>query len=334
MLGTCTIFHETLCYHQGAIDSPAAINIGMLLGNLVDSAKGGFKFDESKWVAYLKRMGLTKKLNPPAYKDRNKARPKQGNLIDYLVFHVAKEEREAALKKFTEHFQGVGSWDEDLVRIRSEEVEEAKRDRLLDNVLINLKAGLDEIMTYWKTHAKRDEDDEDIPQVKRGSGLSFRAVAEKCRHDFLALAPRSEESANTGIGTAPTKKSIQSTLQRNKFQISLTAPSDTILRWQRAHAASNSSHWDLLKASVAFYHFHKTNFVWYMAGIELGEIKAMAKGRGMYRVIPNRMFDVYKLDNKAAEGARRREEGRVEAEEVEEEDEFGDPDPLPDLGML
>ncbi len=301
MLGMCSNYHESLCYHSNSIDSPEAISIGVLLSYLVDSAKGGFTFDDTKWAAYLQSLGLPRNLEPPAYKDRSKARRMKDNLIDQLVFHVAKEEREKALKNFTKHFQDVSSWDEDLVRLRKEETEEAKTNKALYSVLKNLKAGLEDILTFWKKHAKRDDEDEDHSSAKKGSGLSFRSVVEKCRGYFLALQPTIEE---TITGEVP----------------------DSIRRWQRDQSAGRSSYWDLLKASVAFYHYHKSvSFIWHTAGVELGEIKATKGGRGTYRCVVNEVFDTLKMDGKLVDGDKRRE---MEVEELkraggDNNDEFG-----------
>lgn len=290
MLGICTNYHETLCYHTNTIASNKAIHIAALLGHLVDSNKQGYKFDDSKWIAYLKRSRLPKKHNAPAYKDKDRARPKDENLIDDLVFNVAKKERQEALKKFTEHFEDVESWDEDLMAIRQKEAEEAKTNQALATVLKNLKSGLDDIHNFWRDHCRREDEEDEPALTRKGNTISFRAIVERCRQDFVTLAPI-------------TIKNIMSTASDESAE---QIP-DTICRWQRAHAAGKPSYWDLLKASVAFYHLHKTNFVWHVAGIELGQIKAMSKGGGSYRVVVNNMFDLFKLDGKLVDGAKRRE---------------------------
>lgn len=300
MLGICSNYHESLCYRESAIDSPQTISIGVLLGNLVDSAKGGFKFDEAKWTALLKRLGLPRTLDPPAYKDRKNVKRMKDNLIDQLVFYVAKDEREKALKNFSDHFQNVSSWDEDLVGLYRQETQEAKTNKVLQSVLKNLKAGLEAIFTSWKTYAKREDDDDDSPSTKRAPGLSFRSVVEKCRADFVVLPPTTDEMI-------------------------LPDTSDTLRRWQRDHSSGKSSYWDLLKANFAFYHFHKsTSFIWHVAGIELGEIKAMKDNRGTYRCVVNYVFDTLKIDGKMVDGSKRREIQldelkRAEADEDDDE---------------
>ncbi|KAL9125558.1 MAG: hypothetical protein Q9217_005249 [Psora testacea] len=302
LLGTCTNYHEALCYAKNSVGSPEAIEIAILLGLLVDSAKSGFKFDDAKWKAFLKEKALPTRMPPPAYKDRNNAKP-TNHVIDTLVFKVAKRARHKALGNFDKHFADVPWWDGDLVRIRNEEFEEAKGNGALAQVLQNLESDLERIHNFWRQHARREDEDGDLRATDRKSDtLSFKATIEQCRADFLSLSP---------IG--PTESTHDTTIHR----------------WQNEHRRGKAAHWDLLKASVAFHLYHKTKFVWYVAGVELGEIKATAKGRGSYRTIVNNVFESFKIDGKLVDRARRRELGvRQQAcpgsMGGEEYDEFGE----------
>ena len=296
MLGRCTLYHETYCYHEKAIDSTQAISIAVLLGNLVDSAKGGFHFDEAKWVAYLKKNRLSRNLTKPAYRDSQKEKPTD-NLIDYLVFVVAKRVREKALHEFDKRFSDISPRDDDLFRIRTEEHEEAKNNRPLASVLKNLEIGLRDISTFWSVHARRENLDEDIRPSRKSGAMTFTNLVERCRADFLSLKPTLDDHF---LGEA----------------------SDRISSWQRDHARGRSSYWDLLKASVAFHLYHKSSFVWHMAGIELGEIKATACGRGAYRTVVGDVFEAFKLDKRVVDRAMRKDMMEKEGGE-EDEDEFG-----------
>ena len=290
MLGTCTNYHEAYCYHKGTIDSPQAISIGVLLGNLVDSAKSGFMFDDAKWAAFQKRKSLPRNLSKPAYKDKNKAKPTT-HLIDHLVFVIARNTREDVLRKFNEHFHDVSPRDDDLSRIRNDTVEEAKSHAELAKVLENLETGLKTINNYWKRYVRVDQDDEDNrPTSSKPNGPSFITVVEQCRGDFLTLSPT----------------------------LDTPATSDKIATWQHDHAVGRSSHWDVLKASVVFHRYYMSTFIWHVAGVELGEIKAMARGRGTYRVVDGAVFEALKLDPRVVDGAVRRE--MLERHGVEEDD--------------
>lgn len=306
LLGSCTTYYEALCYHQRSINTPQARNIAVLLGKLVDSAKGGFKFDDASWTAYLKREGLDKRLPTPAYKDRDKAKPTD-HMIDRLVFEVAKNVRQKALGSFDKHFQDVSKWDEDLICLRNELVTDSKIDDSTGLVLKSLEVDLEAIANYWMHNVQPGKDVEDSRPAQKSNMPSFRAIVDKCRVDFLAINPATPQG------------------------IANDADSNTKL-WERPLAHSKTSHWDLLKASVAFHLYYKRNFkfVWHIAGVELGEIKAMAKGRGTYRVVTNEMFEAFKLDRRLVDGSRERDmelekaEQPREAEEEDDDDEFND----------
>lgn len=285
MLGTCSIYHEAYCYAKKSIDTPQAIKIAMLLGHLVDSAKAGLQFGGPQWDAYLKKNKLPKKLPRPAYKDRDKAQP-TAQLIDRLVFEVAPKARHKALGNFAEHFANVSWRDDDLIQVRNEVVEEAKKNETLAAALKSLQSELDAILTFWRMNMHRD-DDEDLRPDRKPNAPSFRAVVEKCRADFLAIKPLTSVSTSSDV-------------------------SDTMKRWQRDHSSGKPSHWDLVKASVAFYHHFKTKCVWYIAGVELGQMKATARGKGTYRITVGNVFESFKLDGKLVDGITRRELGAAD----------------------
>ena len=298
MLGICSLYYERYCYHDNAIDSEPAIQIAALLGHLVDSAKGGYIFDNRMWTDYLKKHNLPMNLTEPAYKDRN-ARPTK-HLIDHLVHVTAKNIKDDVLKKFSEHFQDVSDRDDDLFRLRTEAVEEAKGNKELAQVLDNLKIGLKTIKDFWIRHA-HVEDDEAVYATRKSNPLPFSSLVERCREDFLNLAPT--------LDSPPT--------------------SDKIATWQRDHAAGRSTYWDLLKASVAFYHHSKGTFVWHVAGVELGEIKVTARGRGTYRPVDEKVYKVTKVNPKAVDRVLRREilecegGGKIDGEFDDSDDGFG-----------
>lgn len=294
MLGSCTSYLESLCYSGVSIDDPKAIAIAALLGHLVDRAKTGIIFDESHWLSFLKRNNLQTRMNKPAYKDKERARG-TSHMIDQLVFVTAKGIREKALKGFSAKFAHVGTWDEDLARPWNSEIELAKNDQSLNRALTDLKAALDSIATFWVTNARAEDGDEGRILRKSRPQLSFAALIEKCRDDFLSIAP-----------TVPAE----------------TDPSSTLGRWAREWGNGRSGYWSLVKASCFFYKYHKSRLVWFTAGIELGEIKAMARGRGTYRATVAGIYSAMKLDRKYVQRARRKDLEREEANDVEE-DEYG-----------
>lgn len=297
MLGSCTSYYESLCYFGASIDDPKAIAIAALLGQLVDRAKTGIIFDESNWLSFLKKNDLRPRMDKPAYKDKERARA-TSHLIDQLVFVTAKGIREKALKGFSAKFADVGTWDEDLARPWKSEIELAKNDQSLDRALTDLKAALDPIVDFWVANARVEDGDEGRNLRKSRPQISFAALIEKCRDDFLSIEP-----------TVPPE----------------TNPSSILGRWSRECSTGRCGYWSLIKASCLFHKYHKSRLIWYTAGIELGEIKAMARGRGTYRATVGGIYGAMKLDRKFVERATRKELECHEANDFgDEDDEYGD----------
>lgn len=299
LLGSCTTYHESLCYSHTRIDDPKAMAIGSLLGILVDRAKAGIKFDNDVWAEFLKRNKLPLYLPKPAYKNKDKAVP-TNHTIDKLVFEDAKIVREHMLKEFTSIFTEVGSYDLDLIRIYKKELELSQNDKALADILRMLKASLEELSTFWTSNTARlGGEDGDFSEARKGNGLSFAALVQKCRADFLAISPSHKQKIDN-------------------FHV--------VRRWERACDHINGQqYWNLVKASKLFFLYHQRKMVWHVAGIELGEIKATSRGRGSYRVVVNGVFQAMKLDRKMAEKVRKMELMR-DAEGQEEGDggEYGD----------
>ena len=301
MLGICSNYHEALCYSTNSVASVEAVEIGHLLGLLVDSAKNGYIFDEARWTSYLVANNLKKRLPIPAYGDKGNAKPTR-HIIDRLVFEVAKGIRHKALGDLSTHYNEAGYWDVDLVQIRNDAIEDAKSNASLDEVLKRLTVSLEAIRQYWALNNRPEKSDQNLRPLKENNGPSFRAVVETCRQDFLALSPT---PADTALDDIP----------------------KPIRDWQQEHKAGKPSHWDHLKASVAFYRYYKSNFVWFTAGLELCEIKAMAGGKGTYRVATSEMYESFKLDDKLVD---RKRKGEAEQEasgsviDEEDTDEFDD----------
>ena len=315
MLGVCTTYHEALCYTRDSIDFPEATQLALLSGHLVDGPKNGLKFGDSEWAAFRGRSKLPRGLNTPAYKDRSKAKP-TNNLVDDLVFNVARKVREDVLGTFDRKFKDVTTWDDDLLRLYRSETEEAKSDQSLSEALKRLTTALEEIIAYWRTNCPRGSDDDDdhffrTTKRKDPPGLSFNAIVEECRARFLAIPPYPNNP--------------------NPSLTSSSTPSPRIQQWSKSHHLNLPSYWDLLKASVAFrkYHTHST-CIWYMAGVELGELKVTAGGsRAGYRAVVMPLYEALKPDARLIDAVRMRGGEGAESQMVSEdrglgEEEFGE----------
>lgn len=307
LLGICTSYFEALCYDKNKVSHPSAVKIAHLLGLLVDSAKAGIRFTYEEWDAFLAKERLRRNLPKPAYKDSEHSLPANPtHLIDRLVFVVAKGVREKALGDFSRKFKNVGTYDTDLARVYRKEQEEAKSDKGIAQALKDLKSDINKLKDYWSANcASRLDDlsDEGDPlAVSFGSkvGLgkdrgrkrlkqSFTAIAEHVRDEFLDLKPSAEAIALSPI-------------------VARWARDDTIDSGSPAPSTPTTSlppsHWRLLKASAAFSHFHERNFIWYMAGHELGFLKAQARG---CRPVVTDIWQCMKLDGRAVERRKGRE---------------------------
>ena len=293
LLGSCTAYYEALCYHNNRIDLQSTTEIAFLLGYLVDRPKGGLIFDEDRWKTFLKGKNLSLWLPKPAYKDRDRARSKK-HVIDQLVFDVAKGKRQEVLGHFSQRFNDVATWDEALTQIWKKELRQAHGDDQLLRVLSNVKTDLKPVVDFWRSNVRVEDDEDEGRPLRISNSTGFKAVAEKCREDFLKLRPREEETQHPMVE-----------------------------RWCQEWKATGGGYWSLVKASVLFSEYHKSSLVWWIAGIELGEIKATAGGRGTYRPVIGEIFNAFKLDGKAVDRARRAAENEGDEGEDDDDDEFG-----------
>ena len=318
LLGICTSYFESLCYSENSIAKPSAMKIAHLLGLLVDTAKAGIIFNDETWNAFLKKEGLPKSLPKPAYKEKARnipTRPK--HLIDQLVFVVAKGVREKALGDFSRRFKAIGTYDVDLVALYRNEQQEMKEDGGIALALKDLKADLHRLRDFWATNCRGSDDipDDEAGGLTRSFGrksvLPFAAVAEHVRDEFLGLEPSA-----AAIAQSPVVRRWAQDLRSNKPIREL----NTVVRAPSFKAdpgtppSSPVNHWALLKASTAFSMFHNTNFIWYIAGPELGILKATAKGMGGFRTVTKGMWECMKMDRKMVERRKARERNDAEME--------------------
>lgn len=116
-LGRCTMEHEKLAYDE-SIRSFRALELACLLSHLVDGRKGGVQLSESAWVKHRSIISPKGMRLRPAYRSPER-QPKKSNIVDYLKFWVAEDERCRVLKtlqdKFPEH-ECARDIDEDVAR--------------------------------------------------------------------------------------------------------------------------------------------------------------------------------------------------------------------------
>ena len=273
------------------ISSPHAKNLAVLLGYLVDSAKGGFIFTEDTWKQFRTRNRLP--MNPPAPAYKSGITPRHiEHIIDRLVFFIAKNVIDSALSQFSERFHDATDWDDDLNAVWKAEEEAARRDPPLKAILADLRARLDDLHAFWARNVHIKDPDEARPS--RNDEISFKARLEQVRARFLAIPPLPD------------------------------SPHAMAVRWARNEGSTRGA-WARLKASALFKLFYKRGrFVWWAAGPELVELKILARGRASSVV--EELWRVYRVDARLVKRIEGNEVGRgvLPAELSEEDEEWGD----------
>ncbi|MCJ1438921.1 hypothetical protein MMC27_008311 [Xylographa pallens] len=291
VLGMCTTYHESLCYRSMPISNPQAKNLAVLLGYLVDSAKGGFIFTEDIWKQYRAHHRLPMNLPPPAY--RSDITPRRvEHIIDRLVFVIAKKVIDSALSQFSERFKDATDWDDDLNAVWKAEEEAASRDPHLKNILVDLRARLDDLQAFWARNVHIKDPDEARPS--RNDENSFKARLEQVRERFLAIQPLRD------------------------------SPHPMAARWARNEGSTRGA-WARLKASALFKMFYtRGKFMWWAAGKELVELKILARGRASSVV--EELWRVYRVDARLVKRIEGNEVGKggLPVELGEEDEEWGD----------
>ncbi|KAH0558372.1 hypothetical protein GP486_004968 [Trichoglossum hirsutum] len=257
LLGICTNFHEKFCYHHGSIESPEAIALAVLLGLLVDREKQGYVFTDEEWQRF--RSKISRPMLPrPAYREGDKSRQTE-HIIDRVLFRVAYPIIEKVLEDFQGRFGDNPLWDSDLAKLWKQEGDAAGRDvRITDQ-----EDGA----------ARRDGRVLDQEDEAAGRNVKVRKVLSQLARDVDAVwdywVARSKEDSDFPARVWQA---------HDRFQRILPMEVDHPLvdRWREDAMRNANSHWRLLRASAAYYRHHKGNLVWWLAGKELGQLKALA----------------------------------------------------------
>ncbi|KAI9878540.1 MAG: hypothetical protein M1830_000594 [Pleopsidium flavum] len=259
LLGICTSFHERMCYARKSINTRSAVIVATLLGHLVDRGKQGLRFTEEDWQI-LRRSDdeiYPKFPPPPAYKEGSTTLP-TSHIIDYLVFQVAKGIRQETLADFAQEFKDVPSYDPHLASLYKREQDDSTHDPEIRRVLHQLNMDIAATNKRWLENASASEEE----RAKEGR---FSACVEETHSRFVRIMPADS-----------------------------THP--LVSRWRRDAERNHVSHWSLLRASAAFIKYHRGTgkFLWYVAGRELGIMKAAQTGR--WRAVVEPVYAALKPD--------------------------------------
>lgn len=280
LMGICTSYHGAYCYDLSKklkaepMADARAIEIGQLLGHLVDTGKNGYTFTGQQWDSYKLRRGLPRMQPKVAYKDKERETPPSLHVIDQLVLVVAKRIRQDTLSEFEKPLKNIPDRDPDLLTVLKAEEKAAKEDPDIKMVLSCLKQRFEKLYDSWV--------------VGNDDRMNFAAVADRLRCDFNKIHPWPETSQ-----TRP-----KSTLVGRWIE-EFNRPCD-------AYATQNS--WALVKASALYANYAnrgKGSFPWYTCGEELMAIKVIVNGRRPS--LTAQMHHSMKLDRKMLERIARRQ---------------------------
>lgn len=317
LLGMCTNYYESSCYHLeveskgSSFRTSAIIELGYLLGHLVDSSKGGLQFTDSDWTNFKKHRGLFPFIPTPAYKDegtRPPANPK--HVIDKLMAEI-RDMQMTSLKKFSDKHKRGYQYDHSLSGPAKAETDAASEPEVYRALRV-LKAQIVEMKTFYIEKVQLCNSNTPAAIANKPGALSWNALMQELRGQFEKLAPSAE-------GEHP-----------------------TLRRWRREHEEmplSPASSWLRLKASLLYRECPKGNFHLYACGRELCDIKAStvevedkasAVGTEGVALVRRGIFEMMKVDAKMvrqAEAKRAAWEGGLwgaAADKDEDQEEFVD----------
>ena len=119
-LGMASDYREELCYDRNSISDESTIDLGCLLGLLVDFRKGGLSFTMKIFEDWKLHHKLPLRLETPCYKSLEEP-PKISNCLDKLAFQTVKSIQDRALEDFEKNSKDTGSYDSDLSRMWTSE---------------------------------------------------------------------------------------------------------------------------------------------------------------------------------------------------------------------
>jgi hypothetical protein len=258
MLGICTAFKEAACYTVKSVSSREAVYMSTLLSSLVDQAKQGYSFDDDAFTRF-KEDCIKIVPRKPLYKTDH-LDSKADHIVDYLMF-LAHKTIQAALQKFHESPPlAPPFWDDDLAGYYNWAKRKAATYVEWKKLLDDLDKDVNAVKEDWTNHFKRDPNDESMP--------TFTPFLLECFERFQAIRPRED---------TPLTQSLLP-----DFGHPDVAP------------------WAYLRASAAFASYSRryvSNFVFWMAGKQLAQLKAnCVRGNAPHAIVPS-MYVIYKPDN-------------------------------------
>lgn len=182
LLGMATNYHEALCYYRNCLSDESTIDLGCLLGLLVDSPKGGLSFTKKTFEDWKLYHKLPKQLEIPCYKSLDEP-PRIINCLDKLTFQTVISIRDQALVDFEKNFKDTGSYDSDLSKLWTSEEQTwnwAKKD---------LNSQFETLLSFYQMHCLRDS----YQSGHETKNENRPAALDQLRDMFLQIQPPVEK---------------------------------------------------------------------------------------------------------------------------------------------
>ena len=284
LLGRCTKYKEKLCYHKDAVNSKNAVALSTLLSNLVDQAKAGIIFTEDDWRNFVKnRLHRPLGLPEPEYNKEKMSDVLSANshkhVLDYLKFDVVKNTVEKALKTFSGALESIERserlWDQHLARPYKQFEERIRGSTSGIAVRDQLRKDLEALVARWK---------QELPEVQ--SGPDFENMVKELHDKWLRIRPHDGYYDTRLISQY---NDLWTHYPNNRGQLNVNNAE------LKGDWSAMFSPWQLLKASFTYKLFYRSSykFVWWMAGVQLADIKAQVSSNQTwladtvaFRVVP------------------------------------------------
>lgn len=266
MLGICTNYKEQVTYSQNKVGTRESILLGNLLSYLVDAPKQGYKLSQGAWDR-LKQNEIKVSTKTLFYKGKERP-PVIRHIIDHLKFVVAHEAIQHTLVELNKFLGHSGNdYDVELVEFYKWAQQEAEHDEEWAFLLRDLQKDLSEVKSYWAkaTAASPTKSDRSITRGEDFKVQNFKEVLRSTSEKYQYVKPRQ----------------------------------DTVLTRLLLYLSTSSmdfTQWELLKASMLYFHYHRGKLPWHVAGKQLCALKAARNTAGERRMI-NTMYTMMKPDN-------------------------------------
>ncbi|KAI9652573.1 MAG: hypothetical protein M1831_006676 [Alyxoria varia] len=271
-LGKCTNFLEKFRYSTGQLQGSDFEKLADIHDLIIDAPKNGYTLTDQAWSELISSLDVPlRQLVDPAYKNlasqglfssANES-TKRDDIIDYLVFHVAREKSRGFVKDLEESLHQIAStWEESLVRPLKLVQEQYRGDPEICAVLNRLMPNdVSPIIRPWLDAGIMSS--RALSQGQNDVEAVWAAARDQCSELFKALKPRLEDD---GV--------LDPTDSRYKIRAD-PCSNPTVKAWLLNVTDHGMSHWDAIKTAALYKHFHpRPDFIFHIAGYNLCRIKA------------------------------------------------------------